>query len=116
MTAEDEETQQQVEWRVRLDKVRRENQDLYVFVQDGEDNGTISKEASRACFRASVDTMRRAGIITPQLNGEGVDDATLCTVVAQANHEARQALLRFHPEIANLLETQVPRPNVGRSR
>lgn len=116
MTDSEEEQTQGIDWQARLDRVHRENQELGLFVMDGKANGTISKEGSRAFFRASVNVMRRAGIIEPQFSGEGVGAPLLCTVGAQANHEARIALLAIHPELAEELNRRVP-PAVGeRSR
>lgn len=115
MDEEDDHNIPEIDWQARLKRVRKENQDLYVFVKDGEDGGTISKEASKACFAASVGVMRRGGIIEPQLLGNGVSDDVLCTVVAQANHEARLALLRIQPELKETLDREVPPSRGGRS-
>ena len=116
MTDHDEEIDPLIDWKARLKRVRKENQDLYVFVKDGENNGSISKEGSRAFFAASVAVMKKAGIIQPQLSGEGVDDATICTVGAQASHEARLALLRIHPELRESLNRAVPPSKGGRAQ
>lgn len=114
MDDEDNDNLPTTEWRTRLKRVRKENEDLYMFVKDGEDSGAISKVAKRASFAASVDVMRRGGIIQPQLSGEGVSDDVLCTVVAQAIHEAKVTLLRFHPELKEAMDQAVPSSRGGR--
>ncbi|MBC7999381.1 MAG: hypothetical protein IAF58_15630 [Leptolyngbya sp.] len=105
-----------VDWSERLDRLRLENVRLFAFVHGGEENGTVSKEASRAFFRASVAAMHRAGIIKPQMTGDGVSDAVLCTVLTQAHHEARLALLRVQPDLQDALEEAVPSKKPGRAR
>ena len=115
MTDAAEDDGSQVEWTKRLDRVRKENQNLYGFIQKGEDDGTISKEASRAFFRASVACMARGGILKPLPPGTPIDEAALCTVVAQANHEGRMALLQLQPELKDQLDHKVPPSKGGRA-
>ena len=103
-----------IDWTVRLDRVRKENQLLFEFVYGGEIDGIISKEASRAFFRASVSAMARAGIVEPSMRGEKLGDSLMCTVVAQALHEARLALLAIQPDLRESLEREVPSTQSGR--
>jgi hypothetical protein len=104
-----------IDWSVRLERVRNENQRLFEFVHGGEIDGTISKEASQAFFRASVSAMNRAGIAGPSMKGEDLGDAVMCTVVAQSLHEGRQALLKVQPDLSARLAAEVPSTRSGRS-
>jgi hypothetical protein len=114
MTEPDDNPERMVNWAARLAQVQRENFALFDFVETGRELGTISPEASRTFYSTSVRVMRQAGIVnTPT---EQISDATLCTVVAQALHVARCALLAVHPELKESLEEQVPSSRGGRER
>ncbi len=104
-----------VDWKARLDRVRKENQDLYLFVDEGERAGWISKEAVRACFAAGILVIRRSGILTPRSDDEPPPaDAVLCTVGTQSNHKLRLARLQAHPELESELNRRIP--SVGNRR
>ena len=116
MAQEDDDTPL-VDWKPRLDRVRKENQDLFLFVTEGERAGWISKEASRACVAAGVEVMKRSGILKPRREDEPPpSDAILCTVGTQSNHELRMVLLKAHPELETELNRQVPSVGNGRVR
>jgi|SRR5580704_4879384 hypothetical protein len=101
-------------WEQRLAQMSQEHALLFEFVYGGMENGRVTKEASRAFFKASVDAMHRAGIIGPALGKDpalqegGVDRAMACTVLEQALHSARLALLRVQPELRDALEREAP--------
>ena len=97
-----------------MEQVSQENIRLFEFVHLGVETGRVSEEASKAFFDASVNAMRRAGIVGPALERDprllkgGSDRAMVCTVVEQSVHEARQALLRVQPELKEALDREAP--------
>lgn len=117
MAQENDEANHTTDWKTRLRAAQKENRDLYRFIKERKEAGTICQDGSKAFFQAAVQVMQRAGIVEPQLgDGPQLDDATLCVVLAQANHEGRQALIGVHPEIAEELARVVPSQSNGRGR
>jgi len=114
MAEEADNTRDATYWERRMEQVTQENIRLFEFVHLGVETGRVSEEASKAFFDASVRAMHRAGIVgpaiqrEPQLQKGGSDRPLACTVLEQALHEARQALLRIQPELKDALDREAP--------
>lgn len=112
----DDNTEESDVWSARLAKVKERHLQLFGFVYRGRKDGTVTKAAEDAYLTAGIEVMQRAGIIEPQLTGTYVGDAVLCSVMAQAQHDAIAALLKIQPEIREALEAAVPPIEHGRGR
>ena len=114
--ADDEDDEQKAEWASRLKRAKERTLILFGFCYRGRKDGTVSEEAEKASLLASLTVMQNAGIIEPQMGGQYVGDATLCSVMIQADHAAVKALLQVQPELRESLEAVLPSIDAGRGR